>query len=149
MAIPPDARLVLDTWVLVRLLRGQASGRVLVDRYELFARPVTPFISIVTHGELYAFARGRAWGGEKRDRLDALLAQLVTVDVNSRDVLDAFADVSTYLRERGRTVGDNDRWIAATARVLDAVVLTGDRDFAPLDPDMVRCEVIDERTLLA
>ncbi len=57
-------------------------------------------------------------------------------------MLNAFADVSTYLKERGKTVGDNDRWIAATAKVLQATVLTSDRDFEPLHPEMVSCEVV-------
>jgi len=139
--IGPDARIVLDTSVLVKLLQGKEAGAAIESRYELGRRNSTPFISIVTVGELRAFSRSRKWGAEKLARLDDLLAELVIVDINSQDVLNAFADVSTYLRERGKTVGDNDRWIAATAKVLQATVLTTDRDFEPLHPEMVSCEV--------
>lgn len=139
--IAPDARIVLDTSVLVKLLQGKEAGAAIENRYELGRRTSTPFISIVTVGELRAFSRSRNWGAEKRARLDDLLAELVIVDINSEDVLDAFADVSTYLKERGKTVGDNDRWIAATAKVLQATVLTTDGDFAWLHPEVVSCEI--------
>jgi len=140
--IAPDARIVLDTSVLVKLLQGKEAGTAIESRYELGRRSSTPFISIVTVGELRAFSRGRKWGADKLARLGDLLAELVIVDINSQDVLNAFADVSTYLKERGKTVGDNDRWIAATAKVLQATVLTTDRDFEPLHPEMVSCEVV-------
>lgn len=139
--IAPDARIVLDTSVLVKLLQGKEAGARIASEYELGRRGSTPFISVVTVGELRAFSRSAKWGAEKRARLDDLLAELVIVDINSQDVLDAFADVSTYLRERGKTVGDNDRWIAATAKVLQATVLTTDRDFEGLNPELVSCEI--------
>lgn len=139
--IAPDARIVLDTSVLVKILQGKEDGTRIESTYELGRRTSTPYISVVTVGELRAFSRSAKWGAEKRARLDDLLAELVIVDINSRDVLDAFADVSTFLKERGRTIGDNDRWIAATAKVLQATVLTTDRHFERLHPEMVSCEI--------
>jgi len=74
--------------------------------------------------------------------------RLVVVDISSQDVLAAFADISTFLKERGRSIGDNDRWIAATARVLQATVLAVDRHFSVLSPEMVASEVIVEGDLM-
>lgn len=146
--IPADRPVVLDTWVLVHLCRDKDLGRAIERRYGLRGRAMTPVISIVTVGEMYAFARRADWGDRRREQLDDILSQLVVVDISLRPVLDAYADISTLLRSRGRKAGHNDRWIAATARVLDAVVLTGDRDFEPLHPEIITCEWIDERLLL-
>lgn len=146
--IAADTAVVLDTWVLVKLLQGKELGRSIERRYHLLRRAQAPSISVVTVGEMLAFSRRADWGERRRAQLDELLNAFVIVDVNTRDVLDAYADISTFLRARGRKVGHNDRWIAATAKVLEAVVLTGDRDFEPLHPEIVVCEIIDERALL-
>ncbi|MEO7962928.1 MAG: type II toxin-antitoxin system VapC family toxin [Gemmatimonadaceae bacterium] len=147
--IPLDARIVLDTYVLVKILQGKALGTAINERYQLQQRPTTPLISVVTVGELRAFSRSAQWGADKKSRLDALLAEFVQVDISSPDVINAYADLSTFLKSRGRAVGDNDRWIAATARVLQATVLTNDGDFSPLHPDQVSVELVDEAALLA
>ncbi len=139
-----DRPVVLDTWVLVHLCRDRALGRVIERRYRLRERPITPIISIVTVGEMYAFARRADWGGRRRALLAELLSNLVVVDVNTPAILQGYAEISTWLRERGRHMGHNDRWIAATAKMLDAVVLTGDADFDPLHPELVEREWVDE-----
>lgn len=147
--IPLEARIVLDTYVLVKILQGKVVGTAINARYQLKQRTTTPFISVVTVGELRAFSRSASWGADKRSRLDELLAEFVEVDISSPEIINAYADISTLLRSRGKTVGDNDRWIAATARVLQATVLTNDRDFTPLHPDHVSVELVDEATLIA
>jgi tRNA(fMet)-specific endonuclease VapC len=146
--IPLDRPVVLDTWVLVHLTRGKEVGKAIEQRYRLGARAITPLISVVTVGEMYAFARRADWGDRRKALLDDLLRNFVIVDINRPDVLRAYADISTWLRSRGRAMGHNDRWIAATALVLDATVLTGDTDFDALHPELVTRERIDERAVL-
>ncbi len=138
-----DRPVVLDTWVLVHLCRDKALGRAIMRQYQLRERPITPIISAVTVGEMYAFARRADWGGRRRALLTEVLSNLVVVDVGTQAVLEAYAEISTWLRARGRHMGHNDRWIAATAKVLDAVVLTGDSDFDPLHPELVEREWIN------
>jgi tRNA(fMet)-specific endonuclease VapC len=142
-----DRQLVLDTWVLVHLCRDRTVGQAITHKYRLRERPLTPVISVVTVGEMYSFARRRDWGERKRAQLADIIRNLVIVDINLPQVLDGYAEISTWLRERGRHMGHNDRWIAATAWMLDAVVLTGDTDFDPLHPELVTREWIDERSL--
>ena len=48
------------------------------------------------------------------------------------------AEIDAYLKKNGKTVGNNDVWIAATARAAGALLLTTDRDFEPLDPTFLR-----------
>lgn len=139
-----DRPIVLDTWVLVHLCRDKALGRAIAHRYRLRERPITPIISVVTVGEMYAFARRADWGGRRRALLTEVLSNLVVVDVSIPAVLEGYAEISTWLRENGRHMGHNDRWIAATAKMLDGVVLTGDTDFDPLHPELLEREWIDD-----
>ncbi len=50
MIIPTDALILLDTNILIHLLRGDAVGQRLVADYDLFKRPQRPLISFVTKG---------------------------------------------------------------------------------------------------
>ena len=142
-----DRQIVLDTWVLVHLCRDKAIGRAVSRRYQLGQRAATPVISIVTVGEMYSFARRADWGDRKVAMLDELLRNLVVVDISVPSVLSGYADISTWLHRHGRKVGHNDRWIAATAKALNATVLTGDADFDPLHPEIITVERIDQTAI--
>lgn len=143
-----DRPVVLDTWVLVHLCRDKAVGRAIAQRYRLRERTRAPIISIVTVGEMYAFARRADWGERRRALLAEILNSLVVVDISLPPVLDGYAEISTWLREHGRHMGHNDRWIAATAKMLDAIVLTGDADFDALHPELITRELIGERAIV-
>lgn len=56
MIVPTDALILLDTNILVHLLRGDVVGQRLAVDYDLFNRPNQPLISFVTVGEMYALA---------------------------------------------------------------------------------------------
>jgi predicted nucleic acid-binding protein len=136
-----ERQVVLDTWVLLHLCRDDDIGKDVLRRYRLRERPLTPLISIVTVGEMQAFARSANWGNRKRAVLSELLSNLVIVELGLPRVIDAYADISTWLHRNGKGMGQqNDRWIAATARALDATVLTGDGDFDVLHPHLVTRE---------
>jgi predicted nucleic acid-binding protein len=60
-------------------------------------------------------------------------------------VLDRYAEIDAFLTQSGRTVSDNDVWIAACAAAADATLLTTDRDFDPLDPRYMERVWIDPR----
>jgi len=89
-------------------------------------------VSVITIGEALAFARFCDCGDRRLDALRSLLREFVIVDITSRAVLERYAEIDTFLKRTGRTVGDNDTWIAACASVAEATLLTTDRDFDPL-----------------
>ncbi len=134
----PGEPLLLDTNVLLHLVRGNEVGERIDRSFGLRTRTEKPLMSIVTVGECHAFAAYRGWGSEKKAALDALLHELVIVDINNGTVLRAYADIDAYLTKNGKTVGNNDVWIAATAKAAGALLLTTDTDFAPLDPKFIR-----------
>ena len=90
-------------------------------------------ISVVTVGEALALSRRLSWGRSKREALEALLLDLVVVDI-SDEVLDLYAEVDVCLRRAGKPIQQNDMWIAATAIASGAHLLTTDKDFDPLYP---------------
>jgi tRNA(fMet)-specific endonuclease VapC len=139
-------RLLLDTTVLIHLIRGSPLGSWIEARFGLRERTQTPLISIVTEGEMLAFAKKRKWGEKKIDQLEALLRELVVVDISSQDVLRAYAEIDFLLEKAGHPIGQNDLWIAATAMKAEAHLLTTDRDFDPLHPGYLQRTWIDPRS---
>ena len=137
---------VLDTGILVYLIRQNALGQHVELTYGLSGQPLRPLVCIVTHGELLSLARQRNWAEAKRRRLTELLENLVTVDISRPDVLTAYAelDVASQRHSDGaRNMGKNDLWIAAVARVVDGTLLTTDRDFDHLHLKLIKREYVD------
>lgn len=129
--------LLLDTNVVVQLVRWNEVGQRIDRTFGLLAREEKAMISVVTVGECHALAAYRGWGPDRRNVLNAL-HELVIVDIRNGKVLAAYAEIDAYLKKNGKTVGNNDVWIAATARAAGALLLTTDRDFEPLDPTFLR-----------
>lgn len=121
--------LLLDTSVVLHLLRGKATGEALDQAFRLTTRPDRPLISIIGVGELLSFAKQRAWGSPKADRLKRLVEELVVVDVRNRLILDKYTEIDCFMVKNGHPIGDNDVWIAATAAAAGAVLLTTDKDY--------------------
>jgi predicted nucleic acid-binding protein len=124
--------LVLDTNVVVNLARGKATGQAIDRAYGLRARQDRPLISVVTVGELFSFAAQFGWGRGKVEALKRIIEELVIVDIRNQTVLEKYAEIDAYLIKKGRRIGDNDLWIAATAAAAGAILLTSDKDFDPL-----------------
>lgn len=144
--IPIDDRILLDTGIVLNLIRKRPAGPWISETYQLGNRPKRPLTSRVTIGECLAFSRRskNPWSKEKKDRLDELLRELPVVELDSGRVTELFADFSGYLFNSGQPLGNShDIWIAACAVSIDAVVLTADRDFARFIHLGLRVERID------
>lgn len=126
-----ETPVVLDTNVVLHLVRGNEFGRRIDASYGLQHRPYRPFVSIVTVGELLAFATRREWGPSRIAELNQLVNQLIVLDIN-RAIIERYAAIHAFLVGSGKTVGDNDVWIAATAAATSALLITTDKDFDPL-----------------
>jgi predicted nucleic acid-binding protein len=126
---------LLDTNVLLALVRGGALGAALDERFGLRAAPQRPLICVVTHGEIKVLAQRNGWGAKKLAALDEALAAFVTVDINHPRVIDAYVELdlaSQSHSDGARNMGKNDLWIAATAKAAGASLLTTDKDFEHL-----------------
>jgi tRNA(fMet)-specific endonuclease VapC len=129
---PASGLLLLDTSVLLHLLRATALGSRIADEHSLKNRGERPLTSIVCVGEALAFAKKRGWGAPRVSKLHELIHQLVIVDINSIEILEGYATADAFCEGRGKVLGKNDLWIAATAAATGALLLTTDKDFDPL-----------------
>jgi predicted nucleic acid-binding protein len=130
-----DPLYLLDTNIILQLVRANEFGKYLARSFGLLDLVYRPLVSIVTHGELWAIADRNNWGQPKLATLSNALNHLVTVDLNHENILQSYVQVSRVCRNHqggARALSDNDLWIAATARAADAVLLTTDKDFLPL-----------------
>jgi tRNA(fMet)-specific endonuclease VapC len=125
---------LLDTNILVHLVRSNRLGEVIDSRFQLRARTERPLVSVVTVGEALALSKKLSWGALKIRRLEGLLRQFILLDINSEEVLSTYAELDFFLQKSGRPIEQNDIWIAATTIVARAHLLTTDKDFDPLYP---------------
>lgn len=137
---------LLDTSVILPLVRGNALGRHIEQRFGLKSAAQRPFVSVVSLGEVRVLAKRNDWGDAKLRVLSNALDNLVVVDINHPSVLDAYVEldlVSQNHPDGARNMGKNDLWIAACAKAAGATLLTTDNDFTHLIPDHLDGEVID------
>lgn len=107
---------------------------------------VQPIVSIVTVGEISSLALGRHWGEAKLRIVEEFLSQCVMVSLDFAGIVDAYAELDNYSINVGRKMGDNDLWIASTARITGARIITTDKDFDHLHPKYLERDWIDSAT---
>ncbi len=120
---------LLDTNVVLALIRANPLGQFLDHQYRLRAALSRSMICVVTVGEMLSLVRQFGWGQTKRDELERLLDEVVWLDINRPDILDAYGEVDHFSLTQGHKLGKNDAWIAATAKATGATLLTTDPDF--------------------
>ncbi len=124
---------ILDTNILVHYVREDHWWAQIGVDYQLLLVEPTPLISIVSAGELRSLAQQWNWGREKRDRMEFALGFFQMIPVDSPEQILIYSEIDNFCLERGRVMGKNDLWIAATAALTDARLLTSDADFELLD----------------
>lgn len=82
MASALQAGYLLDTNILVHLIRGKAIGKSIEANFGLQATLNRSLICVVTVGEMYSLVRKWNWGQGALARLHHLLGQVVWVDIN-------------------------------------------------------------------
>ena len=137
---------LLDTNILVHLIRWKAVGQTIEANFGLLGTLNRSAISVVTVGEMHSLVRKWAWGARKIEQLDKLLDELVWIDINRTDILKAYGELDDVSNRAGRPMGKNDVWLAATAKVSGMKLLTTDGDFDHLNPAYLTRIRIDEKT---
>ena len=134
---------LLDTNILVHYIREDALMRHMEARYSLMTDTQIHLISVVTEGEIRGLALQFDWGLAKRQTMERLLNYLTIVPLPYQNIVSAYAEIDDYSKRRGAPMGKNDVWIAATANVTGARLLTTDRDFDHLDSTYLQRDRID------
>ena len=136
-------RYLLDTNILLHYLRNTPLSIQIDKQFE----PLNwvnhqSLLSIVSLGEIKSIAKMNKWGIGKINAIDTILEDILVTDINSEDLIERYAMIDAFsqgklegysLKSSAKNMGKNDLWIAATASVLDAKLLTTDKDFEHLD----------------
>ena len=147
------ANFVLDTGVVLGFIRGAAYAGYVEKKYAPSKAPNLASVSVVTVAEIQSFALRRNWGANKQNALAELLRTIPATAIRHSSIIQKFAEIDAFNHRQhptlqppaaGHTMGDNDIWVAATASVLKATLLTTDRDFDHLDGAFLRVAYIDQ-----
>jgi tRNA(fMet)-specific endonuclease VapC len=139
-------RYFLDTNILLAYLRKHHLVNTIQTYFEDEGGPVQMFTSAVCIGELTSIGIRNNWGEQKMEALDSLKdSVLITTELNELMIrryaeIDAFSQgrlQEKQLRGSARNMGKNDLWIAATASVLNATLITTDKDFDHLNKEFL------------
>ena len=135
-------RFVFDTNVLLHYIRENKVFETFESAFAPFSGGHDVFISVVSIGEIKSIARQRNWGEKNLHKMMNMLSKLIRSDINVEQIIDTYADIDAYSQNKlharplsltARNMGKNDLWIAATASVLGATLLTTDTDFDHLN----------------
>jgi tRNA(fMet)-specific endonuclease VapC len=135
---------LLDTNILVNAVRNTPLFQSVEMQLDLFSPNHSTHISTVSVGEIYSLALRNQWGQKRQDALEAFLQLTQTLPVATRQLMKAYAEIDAYSQGKhptlhlptgvsSRNMGKNDLWIAATAHILDATLVSTDKDFYHLD----------------
>ena len=75
--------------------------------------------------------------------LEKILGQLLQIDLGDRSILEAYAAIDNFSKDRTHDMGKNDIWIAATAKATGYTLLTNDKDFQHLHDIQIKCIYVD------
>jgi len=128
----------LDTNILLAYLKQHTLVETLQKYFELETSPNLIFTSAVCIGELKSLGLQNNWG-EKRLLSIGLLQQFIIITGTLENIIvDRYAEIDAFSQGKSqdkplgisaRNMGKNDLWIAATASVLNATLITTDKDF--------------------
>ncbi|MBE9464813.1 PIN domain-containing protein [Dyadobacter sp. UP-52] len=110
------------------------------------------YIPAVVIGELRSLAIQNNWGFNKRSELQMFIKEFMIIDFITEEIINSYAEIDAFSQGRleekpltgsSRNMGKNDLWIAATASVLNATLITTDQDFQHLHTHFLEVAYFD------
>lgn len=146
---------LLDTNILVGYIRAAGYAAYVEKKYNLFNPDNVSVISVVTIAEIKSLAYKFGWGMKKIEIMNNLIKKIPSVKIDSEQILNAFAEIDAFSLGKhpslklppgmsARNMQDNDIWIASTASILKATLISTDQDFAHLHPNFIDYVYIDQ-----
>jgi len=135
---------VLDTNIILVYLKDEQFKAAIEAQYDVFSESNNPIISVVTIGEIRSIALQNNWGAKRIEFVEQFLKEFVVIDVRYNDLINTYAEIDAFsqgkfarkpLGTSSRNMGKNDLWIAATAHIMNAQLITMDKDFQHLDKE--------------
>lgn len=143
---------LLDTNIIVIYSRDNDVSREIERRYKLFTGQENRLaVSVITLGELDALIKKLNLGERRRAKIEQILENITVTGIEFEEVISMYGDIDAFSQGKlpsntpfsARNMGKNDIWIAATANVYDLVLVTTDKDFDHLSPEMIDLKFID------
>jgi len=118
-----DGRLLLDTSVVIPLLKGEDS---ILEKLRTAETVLLPYIVV---GELYYGAFNSSRTHENTRRIDNFVNDSIVIS-SSTEIAREYGIVKTELKYLGHPIPENDIWIAAIARHYNLTLITRDQHFS-------------------
>jgi tRNA(fMet)-specific endonuclease VapC len=141
---------ILDSNILIQLVRENVKVVSTLQEINVISDN-SEIVSFASVGESLAFSLKNKWGIAKNEKLESFLRTIPAIPMRGRRLADAYADIDAFSQGRhptltstftARNMGKNDLWIAATAHVYEAILLTTDNDFDHLMPHFLTIQKI-------
>lgn len=117
---------LLDTNICIYIVKQKPPA--VMRRFESL-RPGDAAMSLVTYGEL-AFGALKSQHAAQAQGILQELRQDIPVLPMTPEVAEHYADIRHVLTRQGTPIGNNDLWIAAHVRALDAILVSNNlREF--------------------
>ncbi|HYE74035.1 MAG TPA: hypothetical protein VEF04_11925 [Blastocatellia bacterium] len=87
---------LLDTNILVHLIRDDLTGQQIKARYGPYTREPKPLICSVSDGELRSLALQFSWGSQKLDKMEFALGYFGHVPIEQTGVMNNYAVIDAY-----------------------------------------------------
>ncbi len=123
---------VLDSWAILAYFEGEKAGAKVVEIFKEAAEAQKKIlISVIHWGEVLYIIESR-YGEAKRNEVERLMNQM------HLEVIDVDKDLTreaAHLKANAK-LSYADAFAAALAKSRKAVLVTGDREFKSLEPDL-------------
>lgn len=138
---------VLDTNIILSYLRKNDVWGLIETSLQFFDSGTKVYIPAIVIGELQSIAIQNKWGVNKQNELQLFINEFIKIDIISDEVINRYAEIDAFSQGRlegkalnysARNMGKNDLWIAATASILNATLITTDKDFQHLHPNFLQ-----------
>jgi predicted nucleic acid-binding protein len=143
---------LLDTNILLIYLRNNPLSVKIDKKFTPLSFPNKPVVSVVSLGEIQSIGLRNHWGEKRLGLLNRFIKKFLIADINVETVIQRYAEIDAYsqgklagklLSGSARNMGKNDLWIAATASVLNATLLTLDHDFDHLADEYLNLAYVE------
>ena len=150
---------VLDSNILIHIIRNSHVWQYVKENHNPFSFNSQSFISVVTVGEVKSFAHQNKWGRNREEKLDSLIRELRPYKIFHQSIIDAYVEIDAYSQGNhaskklpqytsARNMGKNDLWIAATASVFGATLISTDNDFVHLHEKFIDFVYVDVNSII-
>lgn len=144
-------RFVIDTNIVINVTRSLDFQAFLHDEFDFFNPANELILSLVSVAELRSL-NGRSSLGERRMLRQLNFFKQISILAPDKRMLVPYANIDNFslgkLPNRPSSVsaikmGKNDLWIAATAVVENAELITTDKDFIHLNGEFLTVHYVD------